>query len=65
MHQYKTTINKDMAVQFYPKCRNSPSVVRFPIIPELAIRVETNAVSSRDINSHINSYSVLLLINNF
>ena len=40
MHQSKTNINKDMAVQFYPKCRNSPSVVRFPTISELAITVE-------------------------
>ena len=46
MHQYKTTINEDMAVQFYPKCRNSPLVVRFATTPELAHRVETMAVSS-------------------
>ena len=47
MHQYKTTINEDMAVQFYPTCRNSPPVVRFATTPELARRVETKAVSSQ------------------
>ena len=47
MHQYKTTINEDVAVQFYPTCGNSPSVVRFGTTPELARRVETKAVSSQ------------------
>ena len=48
MHQYKTTINEDMAVQFHPTCRNSPSVVRFATTLELTTqRVETKAVSSQ------------------
>ena len=34
-----------MAVEFYPTCRNSLSVVRFPTKPELARRKETKAVS--------------------
>ena len=36
-----------MAVQFYPTCRNSPSVERFATTPELARRVEAEAVSSQ------------------
>ena len=47
MHQYKTTIKEDMAVQFYPACRNIPSVVRFASTPELARKVETKAISSQ------------------
>ena len=47
MHQYKTTINEDMVVQFYPMCRNSPLVVRFAATSELAHRVETKADSSQ------------------
>ena len=43
----KCTNKKQLAVQFYPTCRNSPLVVRFATKPELALRVETKAVSSQ------------------
>ena len=45
MHQYKTLINEDMAVEFYPTRRNSLSVVKFATKPELARRKEVKAVS--------------------
>ena len=45
MHQYETLTDEDMAVEFYPTCRNSLSVVRFATKPELVHRKETKAVS--------------------